>query len=301
MLKQQIIGVVNLSLPLIVLFQFYPHIFFMWQGQLLLACVWAVYITYLNKKQADALAASLLYVPTQDYKQSLESIIESCGMNADSVALRYGYTHEQLAMTINNTLVIDPVFWHGYENDAPAQAVVNIFNTHIAPTLQPLAQKRHELLKQALTPGVQRFIFKHELGHINNRYSTKKLAVIGITGFIATYVAITAALAVLPINGLRAIFVSMTLGGTTGLLCTYLSNVLFKLSQEKGADLFAVKNSNAQDIEEAALFFEKHQTILDMHKEQIIFAQIPSIVLTGHMNGFARAAYLRSQINHTNQ
>lgn len=294
MLKQQILGTINISLPLIVLFQFYPDLFFMWQGKIVLSLLLGTYLGYLNRNQMNSTLSSLLYVPTAEHKDTLEKMVSGCGLNPADIPLRYAYTQEQIAMALNNTVVIDPVVWQGYENDTAAQQVLTIYTQHIACTLTEHARTRIALYKPILTMDAQNFIFKHELGHIYNNYAHKKLAVIWVVGTCAVYAGITAAMSGYASSGFLAVIEGIIIGTATDLFLTYLSNIIFKLPQEKQADMFAVQHSSLQEIEAAATFFEKHQDIFDTYKDTLL-AYLPTVILTGHMNGKTRAQWLRNK------
>jgi Zn-dependent protease with chaperone function len=196
-------------------------------------------------------------------------------------------------MMAQHTVIIDPVVWHTQSEDQEALKVKDIFAQHIEPALSQTQKQRLDAIKQLLTPAAQRFIFKHELGHSAANFSKKKLGVIFIVGFLATYSGITAAKLVLPINGLLAILVGMLVGGFCDLLYTYLSNATWKLRQEKNADFFAARYSSREDIQAAAHFFAHHQEVLATYREPgNLLARIPSAFTSGHQNGKARSAFL---------
>ena len=124
-------------------------------------------------------------------------------------------------------------------------------------------------------------------------YSTKKLFLVFVLGFVATYSGIATTILALQIHGMFAIFIGMLISGSIDLLLTYGSNVLWKLQEEKAADRFAVQYSSVEEIRAAALFFENHQHVIDRYKQPGNFiTNLPSVVLSGHQHGAARSAYL---------
>jgi hypothetical protein len=296
MLKQQIIGIINLSTPVIILYQFCPSIFLVWYGQIVCALLVALYLLYLNRVAVQQNSAALLYTPTAHYKESLENMIRGCGLQPEEVQIRYAFTNESIAQNMENMVIIDPTLFSEYENDPGANAVLTLFSTTFVRGLTPNGEMRIPAIKEILSSAAQHFIFKHELGHIYYNYTAKKLVVIGMIGFCAAYLAIVAAIKTVPVNGFLAILVGMTVGCVVDLALSYWSNIVFKLSQEKAADQFAVAHSTREDIEAAADFFRKHQEILDTYPEEGFFANLPSVIKTGHQNGYDRAQTLRTLI-----
>jgi len=96
-------------------------------------------------------------------------------------------------------------------------------------------------------------------------------------------------------NLFLAIGVGIVVGCITDLTFTYLSNLLFKLREEKEADLFAAHYSSRAEIEATATFFEQHKKIKDRLKDPNNFISLlPSVLTTGHLDSTSRARYLRS-------
>ncbi len=293
MFKQQIAGVINLSLPIIILYNIHPNLIITLPGQLLCSAAIGAYIYFMHYKQLQNLQNSLLYSPTNSHKDDFENLIAQCNIDPNSIILKYAYIPEGIAMTAGKTVIIDPVMWHGTDDDHQAIKVKEIFTTHIENTLTADQKAQLTELHQLLTPESQRFIFKHELGHVVQNYSTKKLFLVFLLGFVATYSGIATAILALQIHGMFAIFIGMFVGGSIDLLLTYGSNVAWKLQEEKAADRFAVEHSSAQEVQAAALFFENHQHVIDRYKQLGNFiTNLPSVVLSGHQHGAARSAYL---------
>jgi hypothetical protein len=298
MLKQQILGVINLSLPLILLYYVYPALLFCFSGQVFCAVLLAGYVYYLNRKSAKNLVASLRYVPTQQHKEYLEALLASCGYDSKRVSLNYAYTNEQIAMAVYSTIIVDPIVWSITDEDPSALQVKDIFDKYIEPGLTQNAKMRINGMRQILSPAAQRFIFRHELGHVAYNFSYKKLCVLFFTSFCAAYAGIISAIWTLHLGGILALLIGMIVGGISDIVLTYASNVFFKLREEKRADIFAAQHSSAEEIEAAAQFFEQHQNLVDTYKEpNSLLAYLPSSVLTGHPDGINRASYLRDLVN----
>ena len=292
MLRQQISGIVNLSLPILIVYAIYPSFLVSLPGQIACSLGLGLYLFILSYQSLIKLTTTLQFSPTGDYKDEFEALIRSCDLDPAAIVLKYAYTNESIAMAANNTVIIDPIVWHGMVDDPTAMKVGEIFKLHIEPNLTQFQKDRLTAIYRLLTPGAQRFIFRHELGHVVRYFSYKKLVVIFIIGFFAALSGILAGMFALQFHGLIAIVVGMVVGGTVDLFLTHLSNLVFKLQEEKAADRFAVRYSNNQDIHAAADFFDQHQKFLDAHKLlDATTSKIPS-ALQGYQHGADRSAYL---------
>jgi hypothetical protein len=173
--------------------------------------------------------------------------------------------------------------------------VTTIFEQYTAPALSELQKQRLAEIKKILSSDVQAFFFRRQLAHAYNHFSTKKLFVIGFVGTLATYMGILAAMSVVHINGIVAIFVGIVVGCVADLAFTYLSTLLLKLREEKVADTFAAHYSSRAEIEAAATFFEQHRKISVRFKDPNDFLFfLPSVLTTGQPDSTTRARYLRT-------
>jgi len=294
MISQQIIAANRLALPLIITYVFYPTLFDTQLGIITSSLALGVYMYWLSRRELYSLINSLKFSPTLTHKQMLDELITSCNVQPETVVIRYAYTSEMLAMAAGTTIVLDPVICSTITDDPEAKKVLEIYTSLVEPTLSSLQKQRLHGFTQALSTAAQRFIFKHELGHVVRNYSQKKLILVGCLSALSAYAGITAAMLIIHISGLYAALVGISVGFTADILLTYLSNATFKYYEEKQADLFAARFSSAQDIRAAADFFAQHQDILNTHTEVKKWAvTIPSIIASGHPDGKARAIYLR--------
>ncbi len=292
MFRQQLSGIINLSLPVLIVYGIYPAFLGTLLGQVICSAVLGLYLFMLSYKSLMKLTSTLQFSPTGIYKDEFEALIRSCDVDPARIIVKYAYTNESIAMTVDHTVIIDPIVWHGTVEDPAAMKVGEIFKVHIEPNLTQFQKDRLTAIYKLLTPGAQRFIFKHEIGHVIRYFSYKKLALIFMIGFVAVLSGIWAAIFALQFHGLIAIITGMAAGGLVDLFLTFLSNVLFKLPEEKAADRFAVRYSNEDDIRAAAKFFDEHQKFLDAHKPlDPTTSKIPS-VLQGYQHGTIRSAYL---------
>lgn len=213
MLKQQIIGILNLGFPIVILFQFFPGFVTSLPGSIIISLVIGFYVYYVNSVASKNMAKSLLYRPTGQHAQELNQLIQACGVAPETVNIYYAFTNDVTAMAVFNNIIIDPVVCSLIEQDPQATQVINIFENAIKPQLPPEQKERLQQIKQALSAGAQRFIFKHELGHVVRYYSTKKLIIIWIIGSTSVYLALLAAGAVLAWSGIAATCIGLFVGG----------------------------------------------------------------------------------------
>ncbi len=295
-LKQQVIGIINLSMPIVIVFSMYPAILHNMFGRIIVALIVGAYVYYLGRKITHTQANSLLYSPTDSHKDEYEKMVVACGIDPQNVRLRYGYTQERIAMTILNTVTIDPLYYHDQDDlDLEMVKVKNILQQHIVVTLSEEEKNRTTKIKNILSDSVQRFIFRHELAHIQYQYSQKKLLINGLITATSALLGICIALHMLAYSGYLALLAGMLTGGICDLFFSYTSNALFTAQEEKKADLFACAHSSKEEIMAAAQFFEQHQVINDEYTAHKIIGKVPPVILTGHPHGLDRAAYLRQQ------
>ena len=176
LLKQHVIGIINLSMPIVIVFFVWPAVLYSFIGKLIVSLLVGAYVYYLGRKITYAQANSLLYSPSHAHKEEYEKMILACGMNPQDVRLRYGYTQEKIAMTILDTVTIDPLYFQDQADlDSEMVKVKDILQQHIVVTLSDEQKNRTEKIKNVLSDSVQRFIFRHELAHTHYQYSQKKL------------------------------------------------------------------------------------------------------------------------------
>ena len=293
MFVQQIQGVINVSLPVIALCGLFPALPGSFTGRFLCAVLIGLYVCFLNWTQIKNLQTTLKHSPTDAHKDLFRDLIKECNIDPDSIVLRYAYTNESIGLTSGNTVIIDPLAWSNLDGDPEAIKVKNIFKDYIQSTLSISKKERIAAVATTLTPGAQRFIFKHEVGHVIHNFSHKSLVTIFVIGFLAAYIGVTAAMT-LPLEGFIAGLAGMAVGGVSDLLLTFTSNFFWRTREEQKADLFAAQNSSYEDIIEAADFFSQHQKILNANPEpQNLLAYVPSSMRTGHPNAIWRSAYLK--------
>lgn len=297
LIKTQLFGIFNLAIPVLIFYFISPSLFAAWWGISYICLLIGVYIYFMGYKTTRTQAASLTFEPSRIYKEQFEKTIAACKLNPQDFNLRYGFTNEMLAMTMLNTVTIDPLYISSIE-DPEMVKVKDILDQHIVPSLSEVQKNRIQKTKEQYLPAVQRFIFMHELAHVHFNYSYKKLILNGFLAFCSGFIGINAALALLPYSGYLAFAVGIIAAACVDLLLAYVSNALFTAHAEKQADLFAAAHCSKDEVAAAADFFEKHQIINDeFNSLDAISKNLPSVMLNGHDNGFERARVLRKRCN----
>lgn len=291
---QQIVGIINLSLPVIGVFYMMPAFLDNYLWILAVSGFIGVYVWYLNYLQHISVIKRLLHLPSGSYKELFESWIRECNVDVATVEIKYAYTGDNTAMAMSNTILVDPMLCSLSDGDTGSDAVKNIYNLHIEPTLTPACKQRLEAYKKLLTPQAQAFIFKHELGHVVDAYSYKKLWMIFFDGTVFALAGILSAKYLMSYNVYLAVLVGMIVAGLVDVFLTYASNVLFKYQAEKHADFFAAQHSSKDEIQAAAHYFVEHEKILETYPDTSagLPSKLPSIILSGHPSGKSRSAYL---------
>jgi len=292
----QILGVINISVSLIIFYYCIPQYFFSFWCILLCSFMVGTYLTYQTYKIAKSQRSVLTFIPSDRYLQAFQREITACGMRPQDITLRYGYADDSVALTLLNTVVIDPMMWSGIGDDPECCKIKEVIETHILPGIAENKKTFQAHIKTIACSKAQCFIFRHELGHVYHNDPYKRIAVAGTIGTVATYAGLIAAHTVIgPWGGIAAIAVGMVVGAFADLFLSYSSNLLFKTREEKRADVFAARFSSKDEIEAAADFFEQYEHHAHEYRKSVggLIAFMPTIILSGHPNGIARARYLR--------
>lgn len=303
-LQTNALGTINLvGLPLILFIYLQPAGIPLELIVLLAGLATGLRLYFMHKKAARNLINTLQYRPTGQHLALTDEILQPNKASAAHVSIRYAYTQEGIAMAIDDVVVIDPMLMSLWSDDPQAFAVQEIYAQHIAPTLTEKQLERLTKTKLALTAPAQRFILRHEIGHILQRFTSKKLILIGLTGFIMTIAAFYAAIWTIAIAGsLSASIFGIVVGMMSDLSVTYLINVTYKRYCEIDADRYAAQTSSVEEITAAAEFFDRHQEIIDATTEYTnLFSYLPCVIASGHENGHARATKLRRRVTDSNQ
>lgn len=293
---QQLIGFINLSLPLILLYAFLPNFVLSFWGIMLCSLAIGLYVAYITHIITKNQVRSLQFIPSQNYRQMFHQEIAHCGLEPNDVALRYAYTDDGVAMTLFNTIAIDPMFWKEIDDPEFFKAR-SVIEQHILPHVPENKKILHAHINAILTPLAQKFIFKHELGHIVYNYSNKRVIVAGMLGALATALGLCVVYTTIAAwGGLISLMLGILTSALVDLLATYVTNIFFKAREEKKADIFACTFSSKEEILAAADFFEQYEKYAAEYRTSIggLTAWMPTIILSGYIDGISRAHYLRN-------
>ena len=290
--RQELIGIFNVSLPIIFVAYFFPQYVFTVWGVIFLACAVGAYLFFRNFQATIAGKKSLLFAPTGAQRELLFREAERCGVSADAVDFRYAYCDDAISLTMFDTIALDPMLWTGIDDPEFAKAH-DIVVQHVLPTIPENKKQFHVKIKEILSPDAQKFIFRHELAHVLYNFSNKRIVINGVIGFLFTIAALATAFVVLPVLGVwPAIAGGILVAASVDLLLSYATNYFFKARAEKNADLFAVQFSSNKEINEAADFFAGYELAAQEYRKSIGFPVHPPIFITGYINGVDRAEYL---------
>jgi hypothetical protein len=301
MFKASFIAYINFSIPIILIFYMFPALMFNNLADVMISIPMGIWIFYLHYMQLKTAQNSLLYVPSGRHKELFDSYIRLCNFDPSKVIIKYAYTGQQMGMAMGNTLIIDPTTCSICKDDVNANPVLNVFHQLYEANLDELGKRRQSLQLQNLTPEIQAFIFKHELGHIVGNYSYKELGVNFVIATLSFYGGISMAKFILSSFGiLPAIFAGILAATFLDIFLTLFSNLLFKVRAEKRADYFAAKYSSKEEIIQAAHFFVEEQEIIDVYKNSNDWVlKLPIELYSGHPHAKSRKKYLLQLAEHT--
>ncbi|MCL4433062.1 MAG: M48 family metallopeptidase [Epsilonproteobacteria bacterium] len=292
------VGIFRLSIPALIAYILSPNFTLSIPGIIAISSCLALGVLYnqyaLSKREADTLA----YVPSPDILALLQKEVTLCGMQDRSIRFGYSYLFDQVAQSIFTTIKIDPVLWKECENDPVKIRIMEVLNTHIMPTVSQDRKIFSEKLNQNLTPMAQRFILRHELGHIAHNDSYKRIIAIAFIVFMTVFGGMATVAWLSPVLTVGPAFILGLCAATViDLFLSALNNHFIKAAQEKKADIFAASHSSSEEVYAAADFFYKYDQALEEHLviPQNIFNSfgLPSSYARGYYCGQERSDYLR--------
>lgn len=299
LILNEVINIARLSIPFVVLYSLLPRHLFSFLGIAISCLAVGAYVSYTYYKNTKNSVNRLQFIPSEQYMEPFHAEVTKCGLQPDKVCLRYAYNDDKIAQTMFNTIILDPMLWKGIADDPTCIAVKEVLKTHVVPGIPDAKKNLQAHINEALCADAQKFIFRHELGHIVYNYSYKLIFVTGLIGIITTLLGLLAAYTLLPIvGGVVTLILSIMIASSTDLLLTYSANHFFKAREEKKADLFARTYSSKEEIDAAARFFECYEQYAQEYRAHTpsLLHSLPNTILTGYPDGATRANYLRSQI-----
>jgi hypothetical protein len=296
LLSRQLFATLNLSLMILCVYFAAPAFALSTIGIAFCALGMGLYIALTTYRSSWNVERRLQFVPSEKYKKMFEEQIEQVGLQPSQVSLRYAYNDDGVGLTLFNTVMVDPMLWKGIEDDPAFLNAQQVINMQIIPALPEEKKKLHAQLNALLTQPVQRFIFKHELGHVADQFSYKKIALIGCIGFVSTANALFFTQATINhFNGWMVFVGAVIIAMFTDLFLSYSSNIFFKARKEKAADFFAAKTCSKEEIEAAADFFEGYEVSAQEFRKSSgeTFTDSAPMFFRGYIDGKNRAHYLR--------
>lgn len=294
-LFRQVFGTLNLACPFILLYKFAPNFALTTSGITLYGLLVGLYLIYSNYSAAQKQLKTLLYTPTVPHNQQFDQAIEHCRLDPKQVSIRYAYTGDNIAMTMFNSVILDPLVWKNIEDPELIKAR-DVVEKFIIPTLPDNKKALLNIIQKEMTPDAQKFIFRHELGHVFYNYSYKKILLMGAVGMLVACITLLFAKQVMPTLGEAGTFViCILLSCAVDLLLGFATNFFFKTKVEYNADIFATKFSTKAEIKAAAEYFEKYEQTAQAyrHSTNRFLNVIPTTILIGYIDGITRGKYLR--------
>jgi len=295
---QEFTGLIPFAVILFIVFLIIPGHFFKIGTIIALSLVFGICVSCLNYFITQIQLDVLKFSPSELWMKPFEHDISQCGLQPKDVNIRYRFANDSVALTFFNTVTIDPMMWKGLEHDQAAIDAKKNIETFVTPKIPIKTKLFLDNIKNIMSPEAQKFIFKHELGHVFHNYSLKYIVLAGTMVAVATFIAlISAGATITSLGGTAAIMIGLTLGGSTKLILGYSKNVFFKAREERMADDFAAQFSTKEEIEAAADFFEHYESHAQEYRKDLeLNSNIPSIILTGYTDGKTRAQELRNKI-----
>src|SRR3989344_7598439 len=93
-IRQQLVGSINISLPFIFLYYLAPQYALSFVGIVLYSLAVGLYVAYLIQVTTKNQAKGFLFAPTGDFKQQFDNEIARCGLDPNDVVLRYAYSDD---------------------------------------------------------------------------------------------------------------------------------------------------------------------------------------------------------------
>lgn len=297
-MRQQLVGMFYFAVPLIGLYQIWPGCIYNFWLLGLYSLAIGLYVAYNNYTTSKTVENSLNFVPSGECLEFLASEISKCGMQPKDINLRYAYTDAGVALALFNTVIIDPVSWKSFEGDPTFLKCKDVIENQVMVNASEARKTLQFKINSAICSSAQKFIFRHELGHVFYNYAYKRILVNGIIGVATAIFGIATVLAVIgSFGGLVAALLGIVVAALVDIIATYSSNLFFKAREEKKADMFAVMFSSKEEVKEAANFFKQHEKAMEEYKgslDSFLGIKIPSILATGHMDGVMRSKYLNT-------
>ena len=148
MFLAQLIGTLNIALPLVLGYQIAPEAMLSRPGIVVSAGVVGAYLYCINYRQSKNQQNVLLYKPSGETQKQLADEIIKCGMDPEDIALRYSYLNDSIASSNFNTICIDPMVWKGLEEGGDVEPVRDVIERHILPSVPEQNKQMQDHIKK---------------------------------------------------------------------------------------------------------------------------------------------------------
>lgn len=293
---QQLTGTLKIIFYILILYVFMGDIVLssLW-GRLSLAIGLGLFIAYIQYGATTTLANNLLFEPAGQGLEAFNDMIRECEFSPESIRIRYGYSQGSIALSMLNTISLDPMVWTEKTEHTSIKKARETIDTFIMPSVPQEQKEIITFIKETITPASQNFIFRHELGHTANHCSLKKIALTGCIIAAAVFIGTSTVAYLMPLTGgILASLLGTIIGSMTDIVLSTVGNVVCNYNQEKEADRFAARYSNQEEIKAAAELFEKHQDFLDSTMSKLDRFYTVTKYVSGNFDGKERAAFLRN-------
>ena len=236
-----------------------------------------------------------VFAPSKEHKAWFDQELCRMGVDPEKIAIRYIFTGGMLASTYEGIIVIDPLTWNTDDIICKNARTFYVSALHGSGKWNQQIDAFFEKIRQVSTPESQRFIFRHEVGHLVAGDVKKRIIAGSLLAISNCYLSMSFAHYVTD-SPVKRNMITIASILSTSLLFNALYNNIFIALQENNADIFAAQYSTKEEILAAADFFEAHGKALDelQHAQGTWFSSKRfGKLVSGHMRGEERAQFLR--------
>lgn len=236
--------------------------------------------------------------PTGITIDAIKAIMMQCNMDPKAIRVLYGYGYGSVAVHVYNMIIIDALIWVNFDKDMIFQKIQDELVKKVFPAQPDIQRRRINALRDILSPEVQQFIIKHELGHVYYASIYYELLFVAAKIGTVTYAALRAGLWVYRVQAYPlsvAVLLALAVSYLSTCLINGMANLFSGAYGELKADAFAAQYSTAAEIYAAADFFKQHQQIRDTICEAVWdpLGWIPYAIRYGYPSDSLRARQLR--------
>jgi hypothetical protein len=257
----------------------------------------ALAIAFINYSGTKKFLAGLKFPIINENRKIFDLQMQEVGLNPQDVNLLYAFSDLSIAKTVFNTVILDPFCWSDIVGDNNHKQVTDIIKKHILTQASEHKKKMYAVITAACTGPVQRFIFKHELGHLVDNYSYKDIFISSIITGITVIIGTSVGILTVPFYGISIAYIAAVCSGVLLdlTLSWFFKNFLFKSNKEIEADYFAARYSTPEEIRAASDFFELYEKEASLLRsiEDESWTDLSPRLFKGYPSSSERVRYLR--------